>query len=276
MPKVWRSEIFSETYLMERPLLNAIRQAKSPVLLIDEVDRADEEFEAFLLEMLSEYQVSIPELGTVTRDIDPACHPDIERDAGIFRRIAPPLSLSLCRLSGCRPRSAHHHGAGQSGRCVACRFRLPIWCKASARKICARCRVWPKHSTGRQPLVGLNVSNLKDDPEAVHETLMCLLKTQRMQRADDTRSDRPVAGEGRMSCCGAPLTPEESAMIDRMMAEKLSAFVATLRDNAFVVGLREAQDAAAHHDTRVCRKARADCVTRSSNCFRPQGRLGKV
>jgi len=47
-----------------------------------------------------------------------------------------------------------------------------------------------------------------------------------------------------MSCCGTPLTPEESAMIDKLMADKLSAFVATLRDNAFVVGLREAQDAA--------------------------------
>ncbi|MBW8322898.1 MAG: MoxR family ATPase, partial [Rhizobium sp.] len=58
-------EIFSEKYLLERPLLAAIRQPKAPVLLIDEVDRADEEFEAFLLEVLSEFQVSIPELGTV-------------------------------------------------------------------------------------------------------------------------------------------------------------------------------------------------------------------
>ncbi|MEP3436516.1 MAG: MoxR family ATPase, partial [Hoeflea sp.] len=58
--------VFSEKYLMERPLLAAIRQEQAPVLLIDEVDRADEEFEAFLLEILSDYQVSIPELGTVT------------------------------------------------------------------------------------------------------------------------------------------------------------------------------------------------------------------
>ncbi|MET1416926.1 MoxR family ATPase [Roseibium sp. HPY-6] len=57
--------VFSERYLLERPLLAAIRQEKPPVLLIDEVDRADEEFEAFLLEILSDYQVSIPELGTV-------------------------------------------------------------------------------------------------------------------------------------------------------------------------------------------------------------------
>jgi len=57
--------VFSEKYLLERPLLAAIRQETPPVLLIDEIDRADEEFEAFLLEILSDYQVSIPELGTV-------------------------------------------------------------------------------------------------------------------------------------------------------------------------------------------------------------------
>jgi len=60
--------IFSEDYLFERPLLRAIRHPgpRPAVLLIDEVDRADEEFEAFLLEILSDYQVSVPELGTFT------------------------------------------------------------------------------------------------------------------------------------------------------------------------------------------------------------------
>ncbi|HMA14931.1 MAG TPA: MoxR family ATPase, partial [Kiloniellaceae bacterium] len=57
--------IFSEEFLLERPLLAAIREARPCVLLIDEIDRADEEFEAFLLEVLSDYQISIPELGTV-------------------------------------------------------------------------------------------------------------------------------------------------------------------------------------------------------------------
>jgi MoxR-like ATPase len=58
--------IFSREFLMERPLLQAIQEAEaSPVLLVDEVDRADEAFEAFLLELLSDYQISIPELGTV-------------------------------------------------------------------------------------------------------------------------------------------------------------------------------------------------------------------
>src|SRR6201987_2562186 len=64
--EVIEEHIFSEKYLLERPLLAAIRREQSPVLLIDEVDRADQEFEAFLLELLSDFQISIPELGTIT------------------------------------------------------------------------------------------------------------------------------------------------------------------------------------------------------------------
>ncbi len=66
------AEIFSEPYLLKRPLLQAItRVERAPVLLIDEVDRADEEFEAFLLEVLSDFQVTIPELGTVRAEHRP-------------------------------------------------------------------------------------------------------------------------------------------------------------------------------------------------------------
>ncbi|MGQ0572562.1 MAG: AAA family ATPase [Armatimonadota bacterium] len=60
------AEIFSEPFLLKRPLLDAITRAQAPVLLVDEIDRADEEFEAFLLEVLSDFQVSIPEIGTIT------------------------------------------------------------------------------------------------------------------------------------------------------------------------------------------------------------------
>ncbi|MEM6723847.1 MAG: MoxR family ATPase [Bacteroidota bacterium] len=59
------AHIFSDDFLLKRPLLQAITASKSPVLLIDEIDRADEEFEAFLLEVLSAFQISIPEMGTV-------------------------------------------------------------------------------------------------------------------------------------------------------------------------------------------------------------------
>jgi MoxR-like ATPase len=63
--------VFSRDYLLERPLLRAIASPRRVVLLIDEVDKADEEFEAFLLEMLSDFQVSIPELGTVRAEHKP-------------------------------------------------------------------------------------------------------------------------------------------------------------------------------------------------------------
>ena len=64
--------IFSREYLLERPLLRAITTPHKVVLLIDEIDKADEEFEAFLLELLSEFQVSIPEIGTITAHQRPA------------------------------------------------------------------------------------------------------------------------------------------------------------------------------------------------------------
>jgi len=64
--------IFSHEYLLERPLLKALTAPRKVVLLIDEIDKADEEFEAFLLEVLSDFQVSIPELGTITARMRPA------------------------------------------------------------------------------------------------------------------------------------------------------------------------------------------------------------
>jgi len=64
-------DLFSEEYLLERPLLKALRNPRSTVLLIDEVDKVDFEFEALLLEILSDFQVTIPELGTVTGDHHP-------------------------------------------------------------------------------------------------------------------------------------------------------------------------------------------------------------
>jgi MoxR-like ATPase len=61
-PESIEARIFSEDYLLKRPLLAAIRRKDPPVLLIDEVDRADEEFEAFLLELLSDFQITIPRI----------------------------------------------------------------------------------------------------------------------------------------------------------------------------------------------------------------------
>ncbi|MDX6418237.1 MAG: hypothetical protein QOG28_2857 [Trebonia sp.] len=64
-------KLFGPKFLLDRPLLEAVRQGDRAVLLIDEVDRADDEFEAFLLEVLSDFQISIPELGTIKADSNP-------------------------------------------------------------------------------------------------------------------------------------------------------------------------------------------------------------
>ncbi|MFY8104416.1 MAG: AAA family ATPase [Ramlibacter sp.] len=116
-PEAIEREVYQERYLIRRPLLQAL-QAPAPgaVLLIDEVDRADEPFEAFLLEYLGEYQVSIPELGTIraaavpltsnrTRDLNDAVkrrclyqwldYPDRERELAIVRSQVPQASAAL-------------------------------------------------------------------------------------------------------------------------------------------------------------------------------------
>ncbi|MDX1437588.1 MAG: MoxR family ATPase [Anaerolineales bacterium] len=71
--KVDEAEIFGDEFLLSRPLLQAIEQSRAtvPVLLVDELDRSDEEFEAFLLEILSDYQVTIPEIGTIRAEQPP-------------------------------------------------------------------------------------------------------------------------------------------------------------------------------------------------------------
>jgi MoxR-like ATPase len=114
------SSLFDERFLLARPVLRALREAPA-VLLVDEVDRADDEFEAFLLEVLSTYQVTIPELGTIsavtppvviltsnrTREIHDALkrrclyhwveHPGLEREVQIVRTRAPEVSEQLAR-----------------------------------------------------------------------------------------------------------------------------------------------------------------------------------
>ena len=112
--------LFSDEYLLERPLLQSIRSPKPVVLLIDEIDKADEEFEAFLLELLSDMQVSIPEVGTVKAKTIPfvvltsnrarplsealrrRCaylyiqYPDMEKELAILRAKLPHVDDKLC------------------------------------------------------------------------------------------------------------------------------------------------------------------------------------
>lgn len=112
--------LFSDEYLLERPLLQSIRSEKEVVLLIDEIDKADEQFEAFLLELLSEMQVTIPEVGTVkartipfvvltsnrARPLSEALrrrcaylyidYPDVDKELAILRAKLPHIDDQLC------------------------------------------------------------------------------------------------------------------------------------------------------------------------------------
>src|SRR5229473_2208008 len=160
-------QIFSEKYLLERPLLAAIRRDKPPVLLIDEIDRADDEFEAFLLELLSDFQVSTRELSDALRRrclyhyVD---YPDVDREARII----------MARIDG----------AGASLSLQIARMVENVR-KEELRKVpgVAETLDWAA------ALVGLDVRDLHDVPETVHETLMCLLKT----REDRVRVTREVS-----------------------------------------------------------------------------------
>jgi MoxR-like ATPase len=121
--RVDEDELYSERFLVKRPLLRALAHdgAVPPVLLIDEIDRADDEFEAFLLEILSDWSISVPELGVVRADVPPIvvltsnrtrdvhdalkrrclyhwiAHPDFERELAIVRLRAPLVPELLAR-----------------------------------------------------------------------------------------------------------------------------------------------------------------------------------
>ncbi len=179
--------IFSERYLLERPLLAAIRRIDPPVLLIDEVDRADEEFEAFLLELLSDFQVSIPELGTIkataiprvvltsngTRELSDALRrrclyhyvdfPDVDREARIIMTRTPGIDTALALQIAQMVTSVR---------------------KEDLRKVPGVAETLDWAAT----LAGLDIHDLRQEPEVVHETMLCLIKT----REDRSRLTREV------------------------------------------------------------------------------------
>jgi len=177
--------IYSRDYLLERPLLAAITRPKAPVLLVDEIDRADDGFEAFLLEVLSDFQVTIPELGTIraehvpyvvltsnrTREIGDALrrrclylyieHPSLEKEIRIIRTRVPQASARLSE---------------QIARFLqGLRGRRLLKAPGVAETI-----DWA------QALVRLHGDAL--DPDTVAETLGCLLKD-RHDLQDLTRDD---------------------------------------------------------------------------------------
>jgi MoxR-like ATPase len=142
-------DIFSERYLLRRPLLEAIMCEQPPVLLIDEIDRADEAFEAFLLELLSDFQVSIPELGTVravTRPIVVVTSNGTRELSDALRRRClyqyidyPSYAKELAILELKRPTRP---GSSRGRWWRSCRTR-GAW-------TCARSRASPRRSTGRR------------------------------------------------------------------------------------------------------------------------------
>jgi MoxR-like ATPase len=181
------SHIFSEPFLLERPILAAVRSEKPVVLLIDEVDRADEEFEAFLLEFLSDFQVTIPELGTIkarstprvvltsngSREISDALRrrclyhyvdfPEPDREAAIIRARHPEvearLAIQVARLLNAIRKEDLRKAPG-----VAETLDFVV------------------------ALSGLGQDDLTRDPDAIHEILTTLLKT----REDQSRITREV------------------------------------------------------------------------------------
>ena len=171
------ARIFSRDFLLERPLLAAITRERPPVLLIDEIDRADEEFEAYLLEILSDYQVSIPELGTIravtrpmvlltsngTRDLSDALrrrclyayvdYPDPETETAILRARHPGIEARLgAQVVGFVQRLRKEELEKTPGVAEMLDF-------AAA-------------------LMGLGIADLTADPAALQATLATLLKTQ--------------------------------------------------------------------------------------------------
>jgi len=170
------SHIFSQEFLLKRPLLEAISLPRSPVLLIDEIDRADEEFEAFLLEVLSDFQISIPELGTITassiphviltsngtRELSDALrrrclyyyvdYPDFEKELRIVRKRLPDINRQL---------------SSQIVECIQSLRKLDLRKKPGIGETLD----WAA------ALLELNVENLGNDPGRIMSSLVCVLKT---------------------------------------------------------------------------------------------------
>ncbi|MEE8545695.1 MAG: MoxR family ATPase [Alphaproteobacteria bacterium] len=183
------SHIFQEDFLLKRPLLQSITMAEPPVLLIDEIDRADEEFEAYLLEVLSEYQISIPELGTVSAVSIPA--------VVLTSNATRELSDALRRR--CLYYYLEYPTIDKELRIV--NARLPEIGPALANQVVGFVQGLRELDLKRKPgvaetldwaaaLLALEVNSLRDEPEAVRQSLLCLLKSN-----DDRRQVAPEVVE---------------------------------------------------------------------------------
>ena len=171
--------IFSEDYLLRRPLLEAISQPLSPVLLIDEIDRADEEFEAYLLEILSDFQITIPELGTIAaRSI-----PHVILTSNGTRTLSDALRRR-CLYS-------YVDFPDETKELAILHARLPNIDRRLARQIVRFVQMLRREELEKKPgiaetldwassLIGLDVRSIHGDSAAaaIQASLICLLKTE--------------------------------------------------------------------------------------------------
>lgn len=182
------ASVFSEEYLLKRPLLRALSaESTPPVLLIDEIDRADEEFEALLLEVLSDMQISIPELGTVHASVPPVVVITSNRTRG--------LSDALKR----RCLYLHIEPPSYEKERAIVRRKVPELDGAIATEVCAMTQRLREEPFLKQPGVSETldwaraVAQLRQDGDeplslsTVENTLGCLLKeVEDIQRVDDS------------------------------------------------------------------------------------------
>jgi len=171
------ASIFTEPFLLKRPLLQAITHTgRAPVLLIDEVDRADEEFEAFLLEVLSEFQVTIPEIGTIRA----TTRPDVILTSNRTRELSDALRRRCLFLWIDYP--------SFEKELLIVRRKVPGMDEHLAREVTAFMQSIRRMDLGKVPgvaetldwaaaLAALHASRL--DPALVRETLGCVVKEER-------------------------------------------------------------------------------------------------
>lgn len=192
--RVVEERIFSEEFLLERPLLKAIRQDTPPVLLIDEIDKADEEFEAYLMEVLSEFQVTIPELGTIKA----TSRPIVILTANGTRD----LSDALRR----RCLYAHISYPDRTTELAILTARCPEVEAALASQIIGFVQSLRKEDLEKKPgiaemldfaaaLMGLGIADLTHDPVVLQASLATLLKTQTDRDNITTEIAQRLAGK---------------------------------------------------------------------------------
>ena len=186
--------IFSEEFLLARPLLEAIRQERSPVLLIDEIDRADEPFEAYLLEVLSDFQISVPELGTiVARSI-----PFVLLTSNGTRELSDALRRRCLYAYVDFPtpeREVEIIAARLPGIERALREQIARFVAALRREELEKVPGVSETLDWAAALMSLGISSLDVSPEELHATLSCLLKTESDLKSATTEVVARLAGK---------------------------------------------------------------------------------